>query len=144
MRPAEARPRAVLPSLLLVAGAYIASFAAVAGPAALTFGIPSQLLFWLPGVFIVRAMAPGLGWLAPAAFGPLLGQALGSFVLTLLWVAGGRGVWTIGAAPLIVALLIWPARRLAGRFRLPDTRFEDRTALALLLLIVPLIVALPF
>ena len=144
MRPAEARPRAVLPSLLLVAVAYTATFAAVAGPAALAFGLPSQLLFWLPGVFIVRAMAPGLGWLAPAAFGPLLGQALGSFVLTLVWVAGGRGVWTIGAVPLIVALLIWPARRLAGRFRLPANHFHDWTALALLLLIVPLIVALPF
>ena len=140
----EAWPRAVLPSLLLVAGAYIATFAAAAGPAALAFGIPSQLLFWLPGVFILRAMAPGLGWLAPITFGPLVGQALGSFVLTLLWVAGGRGVWTIGAAPLIVAVLIWPARRLAGRFRLPDTHFHDWTALALLLLIVPLVAGLPF
>ena len=138
------RPRAELLSLLLVAGAYIATFAAVAGPAALAFGIPTQLIFFLPGVFILRAIAPGSGWLAPVAFGPLLGQALGSLVLTLLWVAGARGVWTIAAAPLIVAALMWPARRLAGRFRLPATDPHDLIALALLLLLVPLVAGLPF
>ena len=140
MRP----PRAVLVTLLLLAGAFLATFAAVAGPAALAFGIPSQLIFFLPGVLIVRAIAPGSGWLAPIAFGPLLGQALGSFVLTLLWVAGGRGVWMIGVAPLIVAMLMVPARRLNGRFRLPATAARDPIALALLLLVVPLVVALPF
>ena len=135
---------AVLPVLLLVAGAYFVTFAAVGGPAALAFGIPSQLIFVLPGVFILRAIAPGSGWLAPVAFGPLLGQALGSFVLTLLWVAGGRGVWTIAIAPLIVATLVWPARRLAGRFRLPVTETHDLIALALVLLLVPLVAGLPF
>jgi hypothetical protein len=138
------RPRAVFSVLLLVAGAYIATFAAVAGPAALAFGIPTQVLFVLPGVFILRAITPGSGWLAPVAFGPLLGQALGSFVLTLLWVAGGRGVWTIAAAPLIVAALVLPARRLAGRFRLPSTDTHDLIALALLLLLVPIVAGLPF
>jgi hypothetical protein len=138
------RPGAVFPALLFVAGAYIATFAAVAGPAALAFGIPSQLVFVVPGLLIVRCLTPGSGWLAPVAFGPLLGQALGSFVLTLLWVAGGRGVWTIAVAPLIVALLIWPARRLAGRFRLPVAESGDLIALALLLLLVPVVVGLPF
>jgi hypothetical protein len=138
------RPRAVLLSLLLAAGAYITTFAAVAGPAALAFGIPSQLLFLLPGALIVRAIAPGPGWLAPVAFGPLLGQALGSLVLTLLWVAGGRGVWTIVVAPLIVATLIVPARRLSGRFRLPATQAHDLIALALLLLLATMIVGPPF
>ena len=138
------RPSAVLLSLSLVAGAYIATFAAVAGLPALAFGVSSQLLFLLPGVLIVRAMTPGGGWLSPVAFGPFLGQALGSFVLTLLWVAGGRGVWTIAAAPLIVAALIWPARRLAGRFRLPATDTRDLVALAVLLLLVPLVAGLPF
>src|SRR5687767_14234004 len=139
VRIVGAPARAVLPSLLLVAGAYIATFVAAAGPVALAFGVPSQLMFWLPGVLIARAIAPGLGWLAPVALGPLLGQALGSFVLTLLWVAGGRGVWTIAAAPLVVALLIWPARRLRGRFRLPATDPNDLVALLLLLLLVPVI-----
>lgn len=145
MQPHRGTPaQAVLGTLLLCAGAYLATYLAVAGPAALAFGIPSQLIFLLPGVLIVRAMAPGAGWLAPIAFGPMLGQALGSFVLTLLWVAGGRGVWMIAVAPVIVALLIVPARRLTNRFRVPNTEPADAVALAVLLLIVPLIVGLPF
>ena len=71
------RPKAVSAALLLVAAAYLATFAAVAGPAALAFGLLSQLIFLLPGVLIVRAIAPGDGWLPPLAFGPLVGQALG-------------------------------------------------------------------
>jgi hypothetical protein len=137
--PASAR----LP-IAVCAGAFAIAFAAVAGPAALAFGIATQLLFLLPGVLIVGAMTRGSGWLAPIAYGPLLGQALGSFVLTLLWVVGGRGVWMIAAAPLLVAILVRPARRLAGRFKLPATDRGDAAALALLLLIVPLIVGLPF
>ena len=138
------RPRAVSLSLLIVGVAYLATFAAVAGPAALAFAIPTQLIFLLPGLLIVRAMVPGMGWLAPIAYGPLLGQALGSFVLTLLWVLGGRGVWMIAAAPLLVSALIVPARRLSGRFRLPATEAADAVALGLLLLIVPLVCGLPF
>lgn len=138
------RPSAVLLTLFIVAGAYVATFAAVAGPAPLAFGITSQLIFVLPGVLIVRAMTPGAGWLAPMAFGPFVGQAFGSLVLTLLWVAGGRGVWMLAAAPLIVALLIWPARRLHERIRLPSTESTDAIALGLLLLLVPLVAGLPF
>jgi hypothetical protein len=138
------RPKAVSAALLLVATAFLATFAAVAGPAALAFGLLSQLIFLLPGVLIVRAIAPGAGWLAPLGFGPLLGQALGSFVLTLVWVAGGRGPWLLITAPVLVALLAWPARRLAGRWRLPFTEPADALALLLLLLLVPLVVGLPF
>src|SRR5687767_13943288 len=138
------RPGAELLTLLLIVGAYIATFAAVAGPAALAFGIPSQLILLMPGVLIVRAMTPGSGWLASAAFGPLLGQALGSFVLTLLWVAGGRGVWTIPIAALIVMLLIWPSWKFAGRLRLPVTDSGVLIAPALLLILVPLVAGLAF
>ena len=135
------RPAAV-PALLLVSAAYLATFAAVAGPAALAFGVTSQLIFLAPGILIVRAMTAG--WLAPLAFGPLIGQAFGSLVLTLLWVAGGRGPWLIVAAAVLVAAAALPARRLAGRFRLPITTPGDVSALALLLLIVPVIVGFPF
>lgn len=137
------RPQAVT-AALLVAAVFVATYAAVAGPAALAFGLLSQLIVLLPGVLIVRAIAPGAGWLTPLAFGPLLGQAIGSFALTLLWVAGGRGPWLILAASLLVGLLAWPARRLAGRWRLPFTDPADALALLLLLLLVPLVVGLPF
>ena len=127
-----------------VALAYLLTLLAVATPQIITFGITSQLIFLLPGVLIVRSIAPGGGWLAPLAFGPLVGQALGSLVLTLLWVAGGRGPWLLIVAPMLVALLAWPARRLAGRWRLPFTEPSDALALLLLLLLVPLVVGLPF
>lgn len=126
----------------LCAAAYLVAYAAVAAPLPLAFGLLSQALFLLPGVAIVRAL--GAGWLASVAFGPLIGQAAGSLVLTLLWVAGGRGPWLMVLAPLAVAMLRWPARRLAERFRLPQTDAADAVALAGLLLLVPLVVGLPF
>ena len=137
-------PQAIRLVFVLAAAAYLATFAAVAAPAALVFGLISQLIFLLPGVLIVHRMNPGAGWLAPLTYGPFLAQALGSLVVTLLWIGGGRGPWLIAVAPLIVALLVLPARRLAGRFRLPRTEPGDAIALAVLLLIVPLIVGVPF
>jgi hypothetical protein len=125
--------------------AYAITLLAVATPQALAFAIPAQLLFVLPGVFILRAIAGAeSGWLIPLAFGPLLGQALGSLALTGLWAAGGRGVWLVIAAPLLVALLIKPAARLRGRWHLPATTPGDAVALAALLLIVPIVAGLPF
>jgi hypothetical protein len=124
--------------------AFAATFAAVADPAALAFGLVSQMIFLAPGVFIVRAVTPGAGWLASLTYGPLVGQAFGSFALTVLWIAGGRGPWLLFAAPLMVGVLAWPARRLAGRVRLPATAPGDAIALPFLLLIVPLIVGFPF
>jgi len=135
---------AALAAVILAALASIASFAVVAGPLALGFGLVSQAIFILPGIFILRAITTGEGWLPSLAFGPLLGQALGCFVLTLLWVAGARGPWLLLAGPAIVAGLIVPARRLQGRWRLPVTAPGDAIALALLLIIVPLVVGWPF
>ncbi len=129
----------------VTAAGYLALLAAVASPIALLFGVSLQLAFVLPGIALARAIAgPGLGWLIPLAFGPLLGQALGSLALTGVWAAGGRGIWVVLAAPLLVATVIVPARRLQGRWRLPATSPGDRLALAALLLIVPVIVGLPF
>lgn len=131
-------------AVAVTAAAFLVTFLAIAAPPTLAFALFSQVVFFAPGLLIVRAVAPGGGWLATLAFGPILGQALGSFVLTLLWVAGGRGPWLIAAAPLVVALLVWPARRLAGRWRLPFTEPSDALALLVLLLLVPLVVGLPF
>lgn len=129
----------------VTAAGYLALLAAVASPIALLFGVSLQLAFVLPGIALARAIAgPGLGWLIPLAFGPLLGQALGSLALTGVWAAGGRGIWVVLAAPLLVATVIVPARRLQGRWRLPATSPGDRLALTALLLIVPVIVGLPF
>lgn len=129
----------------VTAAGYLALLAAVASPVALLFGVSLQIAFVVPGIALARAIAgPGLGWLISLAFGPLLGQALGSLALTGVWAAGGRGIWVVLAAPLLVATVIVPARRLQGRWRLPATSPGDRLALAALLLIVPVIVGLPF
>jgi len=128
----------------IAVAASLAVFLAVAGPAALAFGFISQAIFIAPGVLILRAIAPRQGWLPIAAFGPLVGQALGCFVMTLLWVAGGRGPWLLIVTPLIVAALAWPARRLEGRWKLPATEPGDAVAVGLLLILVTLVVGLPF
>ena len=130
--------------IVVAALAHLAAYLAVAGPAALAFGLISQAIFIAPGILILRAITPRHGWLPGAVFGPLVGMALGCLVMTLLWVAGGRGPWLLIAAPLIVATLASPARRLQGRWRLPSTEPGDLTAVALLLILVPLIVGLPF
>ena len=105
---------------------------------ALLFGVSVQLAFVLPGIAIARAVAgPALGWLIPLAFGPMLGQALASLALTGVWAAGGRGIWVVLSAPLLVAAIILPARRLQGRWRLPATTPGDRVALAALLMLAP-------
>ncbi|HEX6162449.1 MAG TPA: hypothetical protein VFZ31_03725 [Vicinamibacterales bacterium] len=131
-------------AVAIAAVAYLGSYLAVAAPAVLGFGVISQILFVLPGVLIVRAIAPAHGWLPAMAFGPFVGQALGSFVLTLLWLTGAHGVWLLAAAPSIVAILAMPARRLAGRWTLPAVHADDAVALAVLLLIVPVVAGLPF
>ena len=130
--------------ILLAAAACSIAFAAVASPGPLLFGLVSQALCSVPGILILRAIAPAQGWLPVAAFGPVVGQALGCFVMTLQWVAGGRGVWLLVATPVIVATLAWPATRLQNRWTLPSTTPGDATALALLLILVPLIVGWPF
>ena len=130
--------------IVVAAVACLAVYLAVAGPAALAFGLISQAIFIAPGILILRAIAPRQGWLPIAAFGPLVGQALGCFVMTLLWVAGGRGPWLLIVTPLIVAVLAWPARRLEGRWKLPATAPGDAVAIALLLILVTIIVGLPF
>jgi hypothetical protein len=131
-------------ALAVAAAACVAAYLAVAGPAVLAFGLVSQALFILPGLFILRAIAPAERWLPVVAFGPLVGQALGCFVMTLLWVGGGRGAWLLAATPAIVAGLVPLARRLQGRWRLPATEPGDIVALALLATLVPLVVGLPF
>jgi len=131
-------------AIAVTAAAYLASHVAVAGPAVLAFGLLSQFLFILPGVLIVRAMAPASGWLAPLTIGAFVGQALGSLVLTLLWITGAHGVWLLLAAPAIVSLFAIPARSLAGRWTLPATALDDAVALTVLLVIVPIVVGLPF
>lgn len=130
--------------IVACAAAYLASYLAVASPLVLAFGLVSQAVFVFPGILILRAIAPAQGWLPALGLGPFVGQALGSLVLTLLWITGAHGVWLLIATPLLVSLLAVPARRLAGRWTLPSLHVDDVLALSVLLLIVPVVVGLPF
>jgi hypothetical protein len=133
-----------LVAIVVCVAAYLATYLAVASPLVLAFGVTSQVLFVLPGILILRVIAPTHGWLPALGFGPFVGQALGSLVLTLLWITGAHGAWLLIAAPLIVSLLAVPARRLAGRWTLPSLHVDDAIALLMLLLIVPIVAGLPF
>jgi hypothetical protein len=131
-------------AVAIAVGAYLATYLAVANPLVLMFGVASQVLFVLPGVFVLRAIAPAQGWLPALTVGPFVGQAFGSLALTLLWITGAHGVWLLLAAPLIVSVLAVPARRLSDRWTLPFLHADDLLALTVLLLIVPVVVGLPF
>ena len=131
-------------AIVVCVAAHLASYVAVASPAVLAFGLASQLVFALPGIFILRVIAPAQGWLPALGFGPFVGQALGSLVLTLLWVTGAHGLWLIIVAPLLVSLLAVPAGLLKDRWTLPAVDADDVLALSVLLLIVPVVVGLPF
>lgn len=131
-------------AIVVCVAAHLACYVAVASPAVLAFGLASQLVFVLPGIFILRVIAPAQGWLPALGFGPFVGQALGSLVLTLLWVTGAHGLWLIVVAPLLVSLLALPAGLLKDRWTLPAVDADDVLALSVLLLIVPVVVGLPF
>ena len=132
--------------ILLVAAAFLASFLPRRQSRSLSPSASSHKSIFVAArrADPARHRAAARAGCRPLAFGPLVGQALGSFVLTLLWVAGGRGAWLLIAAPLIVAaarVAGAPAARAAGASR---HRTGDAVALPLLLLLVPLVVGLPF
>ncbi|MGE3277248.1 MAG: hypothetical protein AB7O67_19205 [Vicinamibacterales bacterium] len=105
----------------------------------------SQAIFAAPGVLIMRrALGARAGWLLPLTLGPLLGVALSSITLLLLWAAGGREAWTLPAAALLAATPALAAHRVQGRWRPAVAARGDVVTLAVLLLVVPLVVAWPF
>ena len=137
-----------------VGGWILVALAMVAVAATMALAAPAQVIglslvekaaLMLPGVLLVRAVAsPTMGWLSAIAFGPLLGIALSSLPLLALWLAGGRGTWTLFLAPALLFPLLPFARRLQGRWAFPAWLPSDRTALAAVILIVPLVVSMPF
>lgn len=155
MRPAETaavfedfqerRRSQPLIAIGLVGLAYAVTLLGIASPGGVLFSTLTQALFVVPGIFIARAAVGAAGgWLVPLTFGPLLGVAVSSLTLLILWAAGARGLWALAAAPAAATALVWPAQRLKGRIRLAATADGDWLWLALALLVVPLVVARPF
>jgi hypothetical protein len=82
--------------------------------------------------------------LAALTFGPFLGLGLSSLTLLGLWGIGLRTVWAAVLSPalLIPVVLVTPSR--SDRWHLPAWKPSDLRALALTLLLVPLVVSGPF
>ncbi|MGE0043379.1 MAG: hypothetical protein AB7H88_01280 [Vicinamibacterales bacterium] len=145
--PAIRGPHAtlVVGAALVTGVAYLATLLTLTTPQGAVLSVLSQALFVVPGVVILRvALGAGPGWLLPATIGPLLGVALSSLALLGLWMAGGRGAWTLAAAPALTTLLAWPAARVRGRWHAGVSEALDGPVLGLLLLVVPLVVAQSF
>ncbi len=129
----------------LATGAILLTMALLAPPRVIALSLVEKVALMLPGVLLVRAIAgPSVGWLPAATFGPLLGVALSSLPLLGIWMAGGRGSWTLFVSPALLLMLLPFARRLKGRWQLPGVMPGDRAALAAVILVVPLVVAVPF
>lgn len=104
-----------------------------------------QALWAAPGVWYLRRVLPeasrGHAWW----FGPVIGLCGSLLVLLGLWAIGTRG----GGQLLLAPLVWWAVLRLVAQvlprptLRLPSVGLPDARALALLLLLVPCIVAAP-
>lgn len=144
----EPGPRApVVPRLLVTvtAMAFAVVVLLITEPSTAAIVVLEKTALFLPGLLLVRAAAgPAAGWLPVVAFGPFIGYALSSLALLGLWLLGARGLWTLAAAPVLVLPLLPFARRARDRWPFPVTSRGDRAALAVLLLLVPVIVGAPF
>jgi hypothetical protein len=103
-------------------------------------------LFVAPGVWYLRRVLPadqrGHAWW----FGPVIGVSGSLLVLLVLWAAGNRTAGQLALASIGWWLLLGAASRLLPhpRLRLPKVGVADARALALLLMLVPVLVAGPF
>lgn len=101
----------------------------------------------LPGVFFARrALGSSLGAAWSAWFvGPGLGLGLSVFGLLLLWAAGIQGWVALVLAPLLTVLLGLVAGRFGGAsLHLPALGRRDAAAVAVALLVVPVVTFAPY
>ena len=127
---------------LATVAAYLGTLVAVATPGGALLALAIHALLMGPGVAVMRAALPA-SWLMAVAFGPMLGLALSTTTMLVIWAAGGRGAWVFVAAPALAAATVWPARRLRDRWEAPAASIDDWRAVLLALLIVPFVVARP-
>lgn len=116
----------------------------VATPFAALASLVTHVMFAVPGVLLVRGVFGGKdGWLASAAFGPLLGIGLNSLVVLGLWGVGARGPWILVAGPALACSLAALAPRVRGRWAPLTLQTSDLVCLGLLLAFVPALIARP-
>lgn len=131
-------------ALLLVA-ALAATLHPLVGAGTLLTLLTAALWFVLPGVAFTRALYQREWTWGSALAAPAAGYGASSLALLALWALGMRSAWTLAAAPLLALPVAWAAGRVAAG-RISTARFGagDLIPLALALLLVPVIVALPY
>ncbi|HEY7270448.1 MAG TPA: hypothetical protein VH951_11525, partial [Dehalococcoidia bacterium] len=133
-------------ALAVLAGvAAVASLAAIApvGASLCLFGV--LCWFALPGVLLARRLyGRTAGWLTPLLAGPGWGYVLSSLSLLALWWAGVRSAGWLLFAPVLAAIAVWPARRLAPLLSPPALTRRDVAPMACLVLAAVAIVARPY
>jgi hypothetical protein len=100
----------------------------------------------MPGVVLARRLygrQPG-GWAAALLAGPTWGYALSSLVLLAFWAAGIRSFYWLMFAPVPAALLVWPARGLAGTLTVPTITRREIGAWVFVMLAIIAIVGRPY
>jgi hypothetical protein len=109
--------------------------------------IGAVLWMALPGVLLVRSLFPNVNrpWLLGWLLGPALGLGFSVFGTFVLWAAGLQNWLAIAAGPWLPLLLTAAARRFGGpTLRLPVLGRGDVIAVALTMLVVPLITWAPY
>lgn len=117
--------------------------------------VPSWRVLWLAGIGLLW-VAPGVialdrlyrecasRWGLALLLGPPVGYALTSLCLLAVWLLGGRSGWWLVVTPAVAGAIAACLPPLGTRLDVPRFGRRDVLAVALLLLLVPLIVARPF
>ena len=139
----------LLPRVLLATLAALILFEIVViipRPAAAAL-VAAGLWMAIPGVILARQLVPNQTrpWLFAWLIGPALGFGFSVFGAFVLWAAGVQNWMAIIGGPWLTGLMALAARRWGGpTLRLPTFNRADIAAVALALMIVPLVTWAPY
>lgn len=109
--------------------------------------VAAGLWMAVPGVILARQLVPNATnpWVFAWLIGPALGFGFSVFGAFVLWAAGVQNWMAIIAGPWLTGLIALAARRWGGpTLRLPTFNRADIAAVALALMIVPLVTWAPY
>lgn len=139
--------RLVWPRALLIglAAAVLAEVYVILPAATAVLLVAAILWVALPGIFLVRAAATGTSWTAACLLGPAIGLGISVFGMLIVWTAGVQNWLAVVIGPVLSWGVAFAFHRFGGvQFRWPSFDHRDLTAVAVALLVVPLITWAPF